>query len=263
KHEDPDEVRLTGPIRQAHLHGAYPLISAIHRRKKEERYRDELSYIEADEEDDVIRGQEYISPLIEGFKLEILLRANKEQKRLADRRKREGREKARDDDPYNLKGKQPAPSRHEEEPAANEDTGTVQETPVEKTSRGTTSPYNVIMTPYDKKKRLDSRKIETKRQGPKYTMPSIHMLGSDLTADYGEADGTLSGQVIGAFEAIGIPAEIFDYKTNGIIGRFGIKLDRTFRLSNIARLREHLGPNLPFDSFRIIAPIIGTGNIGI
>src|SRR5690625_2825405 len=263
KHEEPDEDGLSGPIRQKPLPGASPLISAIHGTKKEELSREELSYIEADKKDDGIREQGYISPIIEGLKRERLLRAKKEQKRLEERRKREAREKARYDDPYNLKGKQPAPIRHEQETAENEDTGTVQETPVEKTSRGTTSPYNVIMTPYDKKKRLDSRKIETKRQGPKYTMPSIHMLGSDLTADYGEADGTLSGQVIGAFEAIGIPAEIFDYKTNGIIGRFGIKLDRTFRLSNIARLREHLGPNLPFDSFRIIAPIIGTSNIGI
>src|SRR5699024_1978147 len=213
--------------------------------------------------DDGIREQGYRSPIIEELKRERLLRAKKEQKRLEERRQREAREKARYDDPYDLKGKQPTPIKQGQETAEHEEVLPVQENPDEKTSRRTASPYNVIMTPYDKKKRLDNHKIESKRQGPKYTMPSIHMLGSDRTDDYGEADGALAGQVVGAFEAIGIPAEIFDYKTNGIIGRFGIKLDRTFRLSNIARLREHLGPNLPFDSFRVIAPIIGTSNIGI
>ncbi|AKG74305.1 DNA translocase FtsK [Salinicoccus halodurans] len=253
-----EEIRKQKP-----LPGATPVPSAIHGTNKQHLSEEELSYIEADKKNVQVAKQGYTSPIIENLKKERLLRAKREQKRIEERRRREAREKARYDDPYNLKGSQSEQPQLKQKPELAESTETSVVPEDSKETFKTTSPYNVIMTPYDKKKQLNSRKSETKRQGPKYTMPSIHMLGSDMAADYGEADASHAGQVIEAFDAIGIPAEIYDYKTNGIIGRYGISLDRTFRLSNIVRLREHLAPNLPFVSFRIIAPIIGTSNIGI
>ncbi len=250
--------------RQKPLPGAAPVPSAIHGTNKKHLSEEELSYIEADKNEVQISKQGYTSPIVENLKKERVLRAKKEQKRLEERRRREARERARYDDPYNLKGKQPeCGSEQEVELIETGETSDVPEIPKETGISKPSSPYNVIMTPYDKKKQFKNSKNEVKRQGPKYTMPSIHMLGSDQSADYGEADTSLAGQIIEAFDAVGIPAEVYDYKTNGIIGRYGISLDRTFRLSNIARLREHLAPNLPFESFRIIAPIIGTSNIGI
>ncbi|WP_411842051.1 DNA translocase FtsK [Salinicoccus sp. HZC-1] len=240
--------------------------SAIHGTNKQHLSEEELSYIEADKNEVQIENKGYISPIIESLKKERILRAKREQKRIEERKHREERERARYDDPYNLKGRQIEQQEQLENKTAiaeDEEMTAVSEEPKEKQPAETSSPYNVIMTPYDKKKQKNRHHNDEKRQGPKYTMPSIHMLGSDLTDEYEQADESLDGKVVAAFEAIGIPAEIYDYKSNGIIGRYEISLDRNFRLSNITRLKEYLVPNLPFGNFRIIAPIIGTSNIGI
>lgn len=262
--ESKEDEKEEGADTQKALPGVSSVPSAIHGTNKKHLSEEELSYIEADKKNVQIAKKGYSSPIIENLKRERLLRAKKEQKRLEERRRRKEREQARYDDPYNLKGTQPAQQPEQEhETVESIETSEVSKESEKAVIPKTSSPFNVIMTPYDKKKQLNRQKSETKRQGPKYTMPSIHMLGSDKTADYGEADEMLAEQVIEAFEAAGVPAEIHDYKTNGVVGRFGISLERTFRLSNIARLREHLAPKLPLDNFRVIAPIIGTSNIGI
>lgn len=265
KHLAPKEDQKSKDEKRTKAQSEAPSVpSAIHGTNKQFLSEDELSYIESDKNDVQVAEQGYTSPIIENLKRERILRAKKEQKRLEERKRRIEREKARYDDPYNLKGQQAKQLQveHKPEMIENAETSTLSKETKENRPSRPSSPYNVIMTPYDKKKQL-TRKPEVKRQGPKYTMPSVHMLGSDMTDDYGGSDELLDAKVIAAFEAVGIPAKVFDYKTNGIIGRYGLSLDHTFRLSNIARLREHLAPNLPFENFRIIAPIIGTSNIGI
>lgn len=102
-----------------------------------------------------------------------------------------------------------------------------------------------------------------KRFGPTQSLPSMNMLGKAQAPDYTEEDKELSEAIVHAFETAGIPADINRYISNGVIGTHEIQLSRSFRINNIPKLKAHILPHLPVDHLRIVAPIIGTSNIGI
>lgn len=110
--------------------------------------------------------------------------------------------------------------------------------------------------------RIKERSME-KRFGPTQSLPSMDMLGKPQSPDYAEEDKELSEAIVHAFETAGIPANIHRYISNGVIGTHEIQLSRSFRINNIPKLKAHILPHLPVDHMRIVAPIIGTSNIGI
>lgn len=172
-------------------------------------------------------------------------RAQKEALRLE-------REKKRYDDPYSLKPTKKVLTKQvqdEKKAVVEKEETTVQQ---ESVTPRTDSSVEVIQTP----------PVE-KRRGPSFTLPSLHMLGSGQEKGYDTLDEALKDAVVKAFEAVGVPASVYQYKSNGVTGRFEMKLDRNFRISHVSKLKEYLLPHLPFDEVRVVAPIIGTSNIGL
>jgi S-DNA-T family DNA segregation ATPase FtsK/SpoIIIE len=176
---------------------------------------------------------------------DIVKERNRKKKKANERARKEAlrleREKKRYDDPYSLKSaKQILTSKQKEDTSKNE--------PVEEVVSEAT---------------LQKQLPEAKRQGPSFSLPSLHMLGQGQKVGYDSLNEDLKVTMVKAFEAIGVPAHVHQYKSNGIIGRFEMKLDRNFRISHVSKLKEYLLPHLPWDDIRVVAPIIGTSNIGI
>lgn len=256
------ESTAENPDNEKQIPGANEIPSAIYGTSKQNYTDDEITELESQVErySSEHESEGYKSPIIEKLKEERVRRAEREHRRLQAIRAREEREQARYKDPYSINTK----SSHEQQQIV-ENTG---EKPVEenfdnKQVSSSTSPFNVIMTPYDKRKQTVKSGRDTKRKGPKYTMPSIHMLGSEDGAEYSQPEESEKKELTAAFEAVGVPAQVVDYKTNGIIAIYEMSLDRNFRLSNIEKLKEHLMQHLSFESIRIIAPITGASNVGI
>ncbi|CAD2073350.1 hypothetical protein GCM10007275_01470 [Jeotgalicoccus coquinae] len=102
-----------------------------------------------------------------------------------------------------------------------------------------------------------------KRIGPNITQPGISMLGSAQAADYKEPDAELWKKIDDAFINLNVEGRVISYTSNGVIGRYEVKLNRAFRVSNIPRLNEALKEELNLDELRIMSPLIGTSNIGL
>ncbi|HBV23861.1 MAG TPA: hypothetical protein DEB42_08775 [Jeotgalicoccus sp.] len=102
-----------------------------------------------------------------------------------------------------------------------------------------------------------------KRIGPNATQPGISMLGNAQAADYKEPDKTLSEKIDAAFVKLNVEGRVISYTSNGIIGRYEVKLNRAFRVSNIPRLNAALKEELGLSELRIMSPLIGTSNIGL
>ncbi|MGO1923468.1 MAG: DNA translocase FtsK [Jeotgalicoccus sp.] len=102
-----------------------------------------------------------------------------------------------------------------------------------------------------------------KRIGPNATQPGINMLGNAQAANYKEPDKALWEKIDAAFIKLNVEGRVISYTSNGIIGRYEVKLNRAFRVSNIPRLNEALKEELSLDELRIMSPLIGTSNIGL
>ncbi len=102
-----------------------------------------------------------------------------------------------------------------------------------------------------------------KRIGPNATQPGINMLGNAQAANYKEPDKALWEKIDTAFIKLNVEGRVISYTSNGIIGRYEVKLNRAFRVSNIPRLNEALKEQLDLAELRIMSPLIGTSNIGL
>lgn len=102
-----------------------------------------------------------------------------------------------------------------------------------------------------------------KRIGPNATQPGVSILGTAQAADYKEPDAVLSKKIDEAFIKLNVEGRVTSYTSNGIIGRYEVKLNRAFRVSNIPRLNAALKEELGIDDLRIMSPLIGTSNIGL
>lgn len=188
----------------------------------------------------------YVSPIVEQLKRERQNREKRQQKRLQDNEKKM-QTHAASLEPVPVEVTQPvAPDQNEE--------SSERQKPA--------SPFNVIMTPYDKNKHK-SKQDTVKRSGPKSTLPPLHILGEGQDSAYETSGESYADEVVAAFDAIGVPTKVIAYRTNGIIGRYELSLERNFRLNVIGKLKEHLVEVLPFEEVKIIAPIVGTSNIGV
>lgn len=102
-----------------------------------------------------------------------------------------------------------------------------------------------------------------KRIGPNATQPGISMLGNAQAADYKKPDKALSEKIDAAFTKLNVEGRVISYTSNGVIGRYEVKLNRAFRVSNIPRLNAALKEELNLGELRIMSPLIGTSNIGL
>ena len=102
-----------------------------------------------------------------------------------------------------------------------------------------------------------------KRIGPNATQPGISMLGNVQAADYKEPDKALWEKIDAAFIKLNVEGRVISYTSNGVIGRYEVKLNRAFRVSNIPRLNAALKEELSLGELRIMSPLIGTSNIGL
>ncbi|MCC4721491.1 DNA translocase FtsK [Salinicoccus sp. RF5] len=194
----------------------------------------------------------YSSPIVEELKRERAQREKKQRERMEKRA-----EKAEAERSIGVVTGQSGKAKMEQEIEPETD---VQESGADKKS---TSPFNVMMTPYDKNKYRAKNKAQAKRSGPKNTLPPLHILGEGQDGSYDRVDEVLADEVAAAFEAIGVPVSIVAYRTNGIVGRFELSMRRNFRLNVVGKLKEHLLSVMPFEDFKLIVPIAGTSNIGV
>ncbi|CAD2074403.1 DNA translocase SftA [Jeotgalicoccus aerolatus] len=102
-----------------------------------------------------------------------------------------------------------------------------------------------------------------KRIGPNVTQPGVSILGTAQAADYKAPDNNLAKQIDDAFDKLNVEGRVTGYTSNGVIGRYEVKLNRAFRVSNIPRLNTALKAELGLDELRIMSPLIGTSNIGL
>ncbi|WP_020007473.1 DNA translocase FtsK [Salinicoccus albus] len=262
---DEEETAVEKPHKDKQLPGAREVPSAVYGTSKQKYSDDEILKLESQVENynsnDASDG--YKSPIVEKLKEERIRRAEKEHKRLQAVKARKEREQARYKDPYSINTK---PSHEKQQSVENIERKTVEEDSGSKQSAAPSiSPFNVVMTPYDKKKEMTASRRATKRSGPKSSMPSIHMLEGDEESEQPISWPAAAEQqeMTAAFKAAGVPAEVVDYQTNGIIGIYEMALERNFRLNNIEKLKADLKRYLSFESIRIIAPITGTSNIGV
>ncbi|GAB3061439.1 DNA translocase FtsK [Salinicoccus sesuvii] len=191
----------------------------------------------------------YVSPIVEQLKRERESREKRKQQRLQSNEKKTIPTHATSLDPGPSEAAQPQPSDLNQNEENSE-------------GKKATSPFNVIMTPYDKNKHI-SKQNTVKRSGPKNTLPPLHILGEGQDSAYETSGESYADEVVAAFDAIGVPTKVIAYRTNGIIGRYELSLERNFRLNVIGKLKAHLVEVLPFDNVKVIAPIVGTSNIGV
>ncbi|WP_271396691.1 DNA translocase FtsK [Salinicoccus roseus] len=205
----------------------------------------------------------YSSPIVEELKRERAQRERKQRERM-EKRAEEAEAERSIGVVTGQSGKAKVEQEIEAETDAEIDTqesGTdVQESG---TGKKSTSPFNVMMTPYDKNKYRAKTKAQAKRSGPKNTLPPLHILGEGQDGSYDSVDEALADEVAAAFDAIGVPVRVVAYRTNGIVGRFELSMKRNFRLNVVGKLKEHLLSVMPFEDFKLIVPIAGTSNIGV
>lgn len=121
---------------------------------------------------------------------------------------------------------------------------------------------SVLGTKQDKL-RMKQQASTGKRIGPNATQPGISMLGNTQALDYKEPDKALSEKIDAAFIKLNVEGRVISYTSNGVIGRYEVKLNRAFRVSNIPRLNAALKEELNLSELRIMSPLIGTSNIGL
>ncbi|WP_342387240.1 DNA translocase FtsK [Salinicoccus bachuensis] len=194
----------------------------------------------------------YSSPIVEELKRERQQRERKQQKRMEERAKKAEAERS-----IGVVTGQSGQTKMEKEAGA--------ETPAADNAadQKSVSPFNVMMTPYDKNKYRSKNQNQVKRSGPKSTLPPLHILGEGQNSSYDSVDEALSEEIVAAFDAIGVPVKVAAYRTNGIVGRYELSMKRNFRLNVVGKLKEHLLSELPFEDFKLIVPIAGTSNIGV
>lgn len=198
----------------------------------------------------------YSSPIVEELKRERAQRERKQRERMEKRA-----EKAEAERSIGVVTGQSGKAKVEQKIEAETDAET--DDHESGTNKKSTSPFNVMMTPYDKNKYRAKNKAQAKRSGPKNTLPPLHILGDGQDGSYDSVDEVLADEVAAAFDAIGVPVRVVAYRTNGIVGRFELSMRRNFRLNVVGKLKEHLLSVMPFEDFKLIVPIAGTSNIGV
>lgn len=109
----------------------------------------------------------------------------------------------------------------------------------------------------------DQKLTKEKRRGPSMTLPPANLLGreQDLSfLKYSNDDFSAINEII---ESVGIEGRATSFASNGIIGRYGIKLEPKFKLTHIDKVKQSLEDILDIPNVRIYSQVLGTQNIAI
>lgn len=115
----------------------------------------------------------------------------------------------------------------------------------------------------DKNDRLNLKKdiTEKKRIGPRFSYPSLFLLGRSQNENYGLEDPKITERIIDAFREINIPIEILRYESNGMFGCYSLKVKVNLRIGQLNQLKMYLTPFLEDMHIRITTEGLNSGII--
>ncbi|GGB02893.1 DNA translocase FtsK [Macrococcus hajekii] len=148
------------------------------------------------------------------------------------------------------------------------------------------SPFNVLMTPSDKK-RLMNRPIEpvksqtvqpgvvnsepaeieaekAKRKGPKYLLPPVSLLTPEESSHENvEWVEEQRQQLDEAFYHFNVPAKVEEVVIGPSVTRYELSVEKGVKVSRITNLQDDIKMALAAKEIRIEAPIPGTSRVGV
>ncbi|TDM04565.1 DNA translocase FtsK [Macrococcus carouselicus] len=157
----------------------------------------------------------------------------------------------------------------------------VTEQPVPQEKRKT-SPFNVLMTPSDKKRLMNraesSASVHTepvqsaetpesekvKRKGPKYLLPPVSLLSPEEKS-HEDVDWVAEQrqQLDDAFYHFNVPAKVEEVVIGPSVTRYELSVEKGVKVSRITNLQDDIKMALAAKEIRIEAPIPGTSRVGV
>ncbi|TDM15823.1 DNA translocase FtsK [Macrococcus bovicus] len=148
-----------------------------------------------------------------------------------------------------------------------------------------TSPFNVLMTPSDKKRLMnkasatsvtketapassaEEKKAETektKRIGPKYLLPPVSLLSpEEKSHENVEWVEEQRQQLDEAFYHFNVPAKVEEVVIGPSVTRYELSVEKGVKVSRITNLQDDIKMALAAKEIRIEAPIPGTSRVGV
>ncbi|ULG71345.1 DNA translocase FtsK [Macrococcus brunensis] len=148
-----------------------------------------------------------------------------------------------------------------------------------------TSPFNVMMTPSDKKRLMnkaseqatvkesvsesstEEKKAETekaKRIGPKYLLPPVSLLSpEEKSHENVEWVEEQRKQLDEAFYHFNVPAKVEEVVIGPSVTRYELSVEKGVKVSRITNLQDDIKMALAAKEIRIEAPIPGTSRVGV
>ncbi|HHU19225.1 MAG TPA: DNA translocase FtsK [Bacilli bacterium] len=140
---------------------------------------------------------------------------------------------------------------------------TVNETIVDREIKKDSKPYNVIMTPSDKR-RLEEKKRQQK-QTSKQDMPSLHLLNDHSDGLHQDQNWIReqSEKLTATLAEFNVNAHVVNVMQGPTVTRFEIKPETGVKVSKVRNLSDDIKLNMAAKDIRIEAPIPGKNAIGI
>lgn len=104
---------------------------------------------------------------------------------------------------------------------------------------------------------------EKKRVGPRFSYPSLYLLGAPQNTNYDLEDPKITERIINAFNHINIPIDILNYVSNGMFGSYKLKVKVNLRIGQLNQLQTLLKPYLEDMHVRITTENLNSGIINL
>lgn len=104
---------------------------------------------------------------------------------------------------------------------------------------------------------------EKKRVGPRFSYPSLHLLGPTQNEKYESEDTKVTEKVIHVFEEIGVPVIKVGYTSNGMFGNYEMRVHGNLRVGQLNQLKTILQPYMKEMHFRITTEKLSSGIINV
>ncbi|CAD2074981.1 DNA translocase FtsK [Phocicoccus pinnipedialis] len=102
-----------------------------------------------------------------------------------------------------------------------------------------------------------------KRRGPSITLPPINMLGKEQDMSFLKYNTDDFRAINEILDTVGVEGRATVFESNGVIGRYGIKLEPNFKLTHIDEVKRELEAILEIPNVRIYSQVLGNHNIAI
>lgn len=133
-----------------------------------------------------------------------------------------------------------------------------------KTSNSKKEPEQVQVQAVQTSTAQENRALdEKKRVGPKFSYPSLHLLGPVQNENYNIEDTKVTEKILNAFNAIAMPVEKVNYYSNGMFGNYELRVKSTLRIGQLNQLKVMLAPYMDEMHFRITTDKLSSGIINI